>query len=129
MTSVNILGAAATLLSGALVGALFSRKSEPDSGRVRELERELEAAKGESYVQHEALGLLKSLFAHNQKIAVEPKTHEWFFGSSLRLGDFIGVVNRDMINAAAVDVEGSAQILHAHSRAFKVPPGKTNAPR
>ncbi|MGH9799040.1 MAG: hypothetical protein ACRD82_01615, partial [Blastocatellia bacterium] len=60
MTSVNILGAAATLLSSALVGALFSRKSEPDNGRVRELERELEAAKGELYVQHEALDMLKS---------------------------------------------------------------------
>ncbi|MEK7834207.1 MAG: hypothetical protein AAB401_24175, partial [Acidobacteriota bacterium] len=73
MNSANMFGAAVTLLSSALVGALFSRKPEPGNDRVRELERELEAAKGELYVQHEALDSLKS---QAEKSAEQIKTRD-----------------------------------------------------
>jgi chromosome segregation ATPase len=73
MNSANMFGAAVTLLSSAFVGALFSRKTEPPNDRVRELERELELAKGELYVQHEALDLLKS---QNEKFTEQIKTRD-----------------------------------------------------
>ncbi|MFN0109676.1 MAG: hypothetical protein ACKVZH_12545 [Blastocatellia bacterium] len=60
MTSANIVGTAVTLLSSVLVGAIFSRKTEPGNDRARQLERELEAAKAELYLQHDNLGSLKS---------------------------------------------------------------------
>ncbi len=44
------------------------------------------------------------------------------------LRDLIGVMNRDMIDPAAVDVEMLAQIFARHGGAFDMPAGKAHAP-
>ena len=45
------------------------------------------------------------------------------------LGPFIFVVREKEVFPAAVNVEGMAQIVVAHDRAFQVPPGPSIAPR
>ena len=47
---------------------------------------------------------------------------------ALGLGDFVLVVGKDEIDAAAMDVEGLAQQRLAHGRAFDVPAGTAAAP-
>ena len=45
------------------------------------------------------------------------------------MGDLVGVVDRDVIFAAAVDVEVRSQVLGRHGRAFDVPAGEAAPPR
>src|SRR5271168_3589648 len=45
------------------------------------------------------------------------------------LRDFILVMREDEVDAAAVDIEGFAQMLPAHRRAFEMPAGPATAPR
>ncbi len=62
MSSSNLVGSIVTLLGSGLVGALFSRKQNfgGSNARLHDLEKELETAKGEAYVQHEILSSLQS---------------------------------------------------------------------
>ena len=56
--------------------------------------------------------------------------HDFGVKGAARLGDFVFVVRKDEVDAAAVDVEGLAEMLPAHRRAFDVPagtPGVLNA--
>ena len=49
--------------------------------------------------------------------------------STLALSDFIGVMDIDMVDSAAVDVQLPAQEFEAHRRTFQMPAGKTDTPR
>ena len=49
-------------------------------------------------------------------------------GRRLALRDLVLVVREDDVHAAAVDVEGLAQVLHAHRRALDVPARPARAP-
>ncbi len=62
MSSSNLVGSLVTLLGSGLVGALFSRKQNlgGSNARLHDLEKQLETAKGEAYVQHEILSSLQS---------------------------------------------------------------------
>ena len=50
-------------------------------------------------------------------------------GSRLGLGNLVSVMDINMIDTAAMDVQLFAQIFQAHGRTFNVPAGKTDAPR
>ena len=41
-----------------------------------------------------------------------------------RLNELVFMVGKDQVEAAAVNIEMAAQILHAHRRAFDVPAGR-----
>ena len=49
--------------------------------------------------------------------------------AGLGLGDLVGVVDGDMVFAAAVDIEEIAEIFRRHGRAFDMPAGETLSPR
>ena len=74
---------------------------------------------------------LGHLFAFHHHIAVvHPDAHE--FPAPVRtraLRDLVLVVGKDQVVAAAVDVEGFAQVLLAHGRALQVPARPPAAPR
>ena len=63
-----------------------------------------------------------------QKMTMHPKVGETCPVASLGLGDFICVVNRNMIFAAAMNVKKSTQVLGRHGGTFDVPSGKTDTP-
>ena len=60
-------------------------------------------------------------FVKDQKFAVNPVVDPRFAGSRLRLGDFVGMVNGNVIDTAAVNIEMIPQIFHTHGRTFDVP--------
>ena len=65
---------------------------------------------------------LRHLLAANDDVAVvHPEAREPAVGAAARLGDLVLVVRKDQVLAAAVDVEGLAQVLGAHGRALDVP--------
>ena len=73
---------------------------------------------------------LGHLFAvHAQVRAVHPAAHEGLAGGGLRLRDFVFVVREEVVDAAGVQVETFAQILHRHGAALDVPAGAAGAPR
>ena len=72
---------------------------------------------------------MPSLFAHVEKRGVHPVMGENVPGRTFGLRDFVGVVDGNMVNAAAMDVKSFAQIFHRHRRAFNVPARITHAPR
>src|SRR4029077_15161872 len=60
---------------------------------------------------------------------VRPLAHEGPPGRGLRLRDLVLVVREDEILAAAVHVEGLAEVLHRHRGALDMPAGPAVAPR
>ena len=65
------------------------------------------------------LGDLPALLG--QEAVVQPVRGERFAGIRLRLDQFVLMVGKDQVEAAAVDIEVAAQVFHAHRRAFDVP--------
>ena len=59
---------------------------------------------------------------------MHPVFDEWDAGEGFRLGQFVLVMRKLQIEAAAVDVERLAQQLHAHRGAFDVPARTSLAP-
>ena len=64
---------------------------------------------------------------HAQMLAVAPDADEAFAGRCFRLRDLVLVVRKDVVDAAAVDVEALAEQCHAHRRALDVPAGMAPA--
>src|SRR4029453_264319 len=62
-------------------------------------------------------------------MTMHPKVGETRSMAGFSLRDFIRVMNRHMIFAAAMNVKESTQILGRHGGTFDVPPGKTDTPR
>ncbi|HQR34331.1 MAG TPA: hypothetical protein PLK30_16450 [Blastocatellia bacterium] len=62
MSSSHLVGSIVSLLGSGLVAALFSRKQNLGgaNSRLHDLEKQLETARGEAYVQHEILTSLQS---------------------------------------------------------------------
>src|SRR4030042_976956 len=58
-----------------------------------------------------------------------PVLNELFTCSRFRLGDFVRVVNLDMILSTSMNVDLLAEVLHAHRGALNVPTGETPTPR
>src|SRR5690606_31815524 len=58
-----------------------------------------------------------------------PVASERRFVGAFALCDFALVVREDVIDAAAVNVEGRSQIFERHRRAFDVPAGEAFTPR
>src|SRR5882724_1176920 len=61
-------------------------------------------------------------------MTMHPKVGEMRSVAGLSLRDFIRVVNRNMVFAAAMNVKESTQILGRHGGTFDVPPGTTDTP-
>ena len=92
---------------------------------------------------HIALRLAHALFIDGEKRAMQPEPYKARAGRCFALCYFIRMMNRDMINAAGVNIDGSeflrmktsiikccrCQMLHAHGRTFNVPAGETLTPR
>jgi hypothetical protein len=68
------------------------------------------------------------LAAHRDPGVVHPIRGE-IVAVRLGLRDLVLVVREDQVEAAAVDVEGGAQVLVGHGRALQVPAGAAAAPR
>ena len=64
---------------------------------------------------------------HGDEAVVHPVFGE-FVAGGLGLGQLVLMVGEDQVRAAAVDVEGRAQIFAGHGRAFDVPAGPALAP-
>ena len=60
---------------------------------------------------------------------MHPKVGEMRSVARFSLGDFIRVMNRNVIFAAAMNVKESTQVFGGHSGTFDVPSGKTDTPR
>ena len=54
-------------------------------------------------------------------LALHEIVYKGFAGSGFGLGYFVLVVGEEKINAARVDIEGLAEVLHRHGRALDVP--------
>ena len=118
-----------------------SRAAEtfPSEGELGSVARpEAEKAVGERVValfdegfeaQEVAARLGHLLPVELQERAVEPEFGQPRVVAGLGLGDLVGVVDRDVILAAAVDVEVRPQVLGRHGRAFDVPAGEAAPPR
>ena len=74
----------------------------------------------------ERLGHLFVVHAH--EAIVHPQVHKLFAGRALALGDFIFVMRKLQIEAAAVDVEMIAEAGGGHGRALDVPTRPAFAP-
>ena len=59
----------------------------------------------------------------NQMLGVQPGAHELLAGGGFALRDFVFVVRKGEIDAAGVNIERVAQILHGHRGALDVPAG------
>ena len=55
------------------------------------------------------------------KVAVEPEIGEFFAESGLGLGDFVGMVDWDVVDAAGVDVDGFTELGVDDGGTFEVP--------
>ncbi|MCG3150609.1 MAG: hypothetical protein PCFJNLEI_04097 [Verrucomicrobiae bacterium] len=60
---------------------------------------------------------------------MQPIFDEWFAGGGFALGDFVFVVRKNQVFAAAVDVETLTEVRHAHDATFDVPAGPPQSPR
>src|SRR5579862_8480426 len=61
-------------------------------------------------------------------VSVHPVFGQRLAGHSLTLGDFVGVMDRYVINAAGVDIYGIAKVFMDHGRALDMPTGEPFAP-
>src|SRR5437868_3142002 len=79
----------------------------------------------------EVLQALRHLLADRvlQMLGVQPIADEGLVGAGFALGDLVLVVRKDVVDAAGMDVEALAQVLHAHRRALDVPAGPARAER
>src|SRR6185369_4107963 len=77
----------------------------------------------EKIAQREEIPLrLRHLFAfHKQMFPMDPEPNERVTCCSFALRDFVFMMRKDVIHAAAMDVERVAKILHRHSGTFKMP--------
>ena len=75
----------------------------------------------------ERLRHLLALVAHHRR--VHPVARERLAGDALALRDLALVVREDEVGAAAVQVEGGAELVHRHHRALDVPTGAADAER
>src|SRR5439155_26445242 len=68
-----------------------------------------------------SLALRHGLALDQQVLNVHPVADEGLAGPALALRDLVLVVGEDEVLPAAVEVEGLAEVLHAHGRALDVP--------
>ena len=66
---------------------------------------------------------------HLQQAVVHPHARERRVVVRLRLGQLVLVMRELQVQAAAVDVERLAEVLHAHGRALDMPPRTPRSPR
>ena len=87
-------------------------------------------AAGEGLLERDEVveALAHLLAVHGDHVVVEPVPHEGRIVGGLGLGDLALVVGELVLQSAAVDVDGLAEVLHAHDRAFEVPAGETHPP-
>ncbi len=119
----------------ALAGRFQRRVREVD--RVAVVAREDEEAQGFGLVALEqvldggevAQALAHLHAVHGQRAAQQPEAGVGLAAGRLGLGHFTLVVREDVVDAAAVQVEGHAQVLGGHGRALDVPAGVAPAPR
>ncbi len=76
-----------------------------------------------------ALALGHLIVAGFHQAVVQPVTDEWDACIGFGLGQLVLVMGELQVEPAAVDVEGCAQNLHAHGRAFDVPARPAETPR
>ena len=76
-----------------------------------------------------ALGLGHLLAIHDEMLPVDPVAHEGLGGGGLALSNLVLVVGKDEVHRAAMQVEGLAQVLHAHGGTLDVPSRTTGTQR
>ena len=75
--------------------------------------------------EHEVAERLRHLLAvHADHRLVHPVAHERLAGGRLRLGPLALVVGEDQVGAAAVQVDGGAELAQGQRRALDVPAGR-----
>ena len=62
------------------------------------------------------------------KAVMEPVMHRFTAVAAFGLGDFVFVMGEDQIRAAAVNIEGIAEVFFGHGGAFDMPAGTAFAP-
>src|SRR5579863_9130952 len=60
---------------------------------------------------------------------MHPVAHERLARRAFALRDLVGVMDLNMVHATAVDIEGLAEVGHAHGGAFYVPARIPGPPR
>ena len=75
-----------------------------------------------------AEGLGHLLAVHRQVLRVKPVARQRTAVGRLALGDLVLVVGKEVVHAAAVDIERLAQVLLTHRRAFDVPSRPSRTP-
>src|SRR5712671_6112792 len=60
-------------------------------------------------------------------LGVQPVADEMFAGGGFALGDFVFVMGEGEVDAAGMDVDGFAEVLHGHGGAFDMPAGTAAA--
>ena len=76
-----------------------------------------------------ALGLTHLAGIGVQMVDMEPVIAPLVTHIALRLGNLIGVVREGIVDAAGVDIQILAQVLHGNAGTLNMPAGITNAPR
>ena len=94
---------------------------QADGGRVPVLEQVADENQVAQGLRH-----LLALVRHQR--LVHPVAHEAVAGGRLRLGRLALVVGEDEVGAAAVQVDGGAQLPHGQGRALDVPAGPARSP-
>ena len=74
------------------------------------------------------VGLGDLLALLGQEAVVHPVSGERLARVRLGLDELVFVVGKDQVEAAAMDIEMPAQVLHAHGRAFDMPAGPARSP-
>ena len=75
-----------------------------------------------------AQGLGHFFVVHVDEAVVHPVMHIGLAGCALALRYLVFMVGEEQILAAAVNIEGFAQVFHAHGAALNVPAGTAHAP-
>src|SRR5438093_806204 len=73
---------------------------------------------------------LRHLLPINEEMFVmHPETHERSARDRFTLGDLVFVMRKNVVDAAAVDVQRLTELLHRHRRTFEMPARPTGAER
>ena len=75
------------------------------------------------------LGLRHLLVIHEKMLAVNPESRKRLAGDSFTLSNLVLVMGENIVDAAAMNIERVAEILHRHCGAFQMPAWTADAER
>src|SRR5581483_380151 len=124
VVEVGLSGAQPLLGECKLRAILGAEAEDPEGERI-----ELRGGKvGEQGKLARALAYLVAALS-NQEGVMDEAADEGTAGRALGLRDLVLVMDRNMIHAAGMDIDGFAEVFHRHRRTFDVPSGVSASPR